>query len=175
MRYLAPALVLLVLVCTFSGPAAADDIHVIFDPVPPTVGSLNLIQQVGTPYLVNWVSCDSNGVPSSLSGQQACLLFLNETGAPIKDLNFTFTANQALSGQTIACDSIDSFLTSNTCDSVSGTLQPGRTVSVDFFGGQSIPNYFAFFFGESGVSLDNAPPVTITVPTPEPGSIGLLL
>lgn len=175
MRYLCPALLLLLFVCMLSSGAVADDIHVIFDPTPATIGSFNLIQQTNTPYLVNWVSCGSAGTPDSLAGQQACLLFINETGKPIKDLRFSFTANQALSGQTVACDSIDEFLTSNTCDSVSGTLQPGQTVSVDFFGGQSIPNYLAFFFGESGVSLADAPPVTISVPTPEPGTFAMLL
>ena len=178
MRYLAPVLLLLILVCTFSSPAVADDIHVIFDPVPPTLGVLNLIQQTNTPYLVNWVSCGSAGVPQALAGQQACLLFLNETGTSIKDLQFQFTANNALAGQTIACDSIDSFLTSNTCGSVSGELQSGQPITVDFFGGQSIPNFLAFFFGETGVSLANAPPVTITanvVATPEPKSFALLL
>jgi hypothetical protein len=177
MRYIAPALLLLVLVCTFSGPASADDIHVIFDPMPPTIGAFNLIQQTNTPYLVNWVSCGSAGVPTSLAGQSACLLFLNETGTSINDLRFQFTANQALAGQTVACDSIDAFLTSNTCGSVSGELQVGQPITVDFFGGQSIPNYLAFFFGETGVSLGNAPPVTITANavTPEPKTFALLL
>jgi hypothetical protein len=174
MRYFRPALFLLLLVCAFSGYAMADDIHVIFDPVPPSIGNFNLIQQVGVQYSVQWASCGSAGVPESLAGQQACLLFLNETGGPIKDLQFSFTANQALAGQTIACNSIDSFLTSNTCSSVTGELQAGQGVTVDFFGGTAIPNYLAFFFGETGVSLADAPPVTISVPTPEPGTLALL-
>jgi hypothetical protein len=175
MRFLRPALLLALVVCCFSGLAMADDIHVVFDPQQPGQGVLNIITQTNTPYLVSWVSCGSNGVPSGLANQQACLLFLNETGAPIQDLKFQFTANNALSGQTVGCDSIDEFLTSNTCSSVTGELTPGQTVTVDFFGGQSIPNYLAFFFGETGVSLADAPDVTISVPTPEPGTLALML
>jgi PEP-CTERM motif len=177
MRYFRSALLALFALCMISGAAFADDIHVVFDPTatPPEIGNFNLIQQTNTPYLVSWVSCGSFGVPSGLANQSACLLFLNETGGAINDLNFQFTANTALAGQTVACNSIDEFLTSNTCGSVSGELQAGEPVSVDFFGGQPIGNFMAFFFGETGVSLADAPPITLTVPTPEPGTLVLLL
>jgi hypothetical protein len=160
-----------------SGAAFADDIHVVFDPSTPIMaGSFGLITQTNTPYLVSWSPCSSPGIDNQvIAQQQACLLFLNETGAPIKDLQFSFTANEALAGQTIGCDSVDEFLTANTCGAVQGTLSPGELVTVNFFGGQSIGTNMAFFFGETGVDLADAPPITISVPTPEPGTLVLML
>ena len=195
MRYLCSALLIVLTLCMFSGVAVADDIHVVFDPVPapPTIGSFNLIQQTNTPYLVNWVSCSTPGISDpTIAAQQACLLFINQTGKAIKDLEISFTVNAAIAGQTIACDSVDSFLTSNSCGSVPGATPPinfesssanqlvlalGQVVTVDFFGGDPIGNNMAFFFGEtgSGTNLSDAPPVTISVPTPEPGTLVLML
>jgi PEP-CTERM motif len=178
MRFIRPVLMIALVAFCFSGIAMADDIHVIFDPQPPTLGTLNLIQQTGTPYLVSWVSCTSSGVPQPLQGDTACLLFLNQVGAPITDLNIQFTVNQALVGQTLGCDTLkgDSHLTSNSCGNTPSTpFTLGQIVSFDFFGGAAIPDESAFFLAETGVDLADAPQVTITVPTPEPGTLALML
>jgi hypothetical protein len=55
---------------------------------------------------------------------------------------------------------------------VGGAFTLGETVSASFFGGDPIPNLEAFFIGEDGVSLANAPTVGIEVP--EPTSLTLL-
>jgi hypothetical protein len=172
--FIRPALMLALLALVFSGAAFADDIHVIFDPQPATIGDFNLIQSNGVDYSVNWVPCNSAGIPAGFAGDDACLAFLNETGAAINSLNFTFTVNQALVGQTIACDNLpgDTHLDSNSCSSVTGQLYLGEVVNVDFFGGDPIPNYYAFFIGENGVDVADAP--TVGVEVPEPTSLTLL-
>jgi hypothetical protein len=45
-------------------------------------------------------------------------------------------------------------------------------VNLNFFGGLQIPNYSAFFFGETGIPFADAPTVGIDVP--EPASLSLL-
>jgi hypothetical protein len=187
MRFFRPVLMIVLVAFCFSGIAMADDIHVIFDPQPPVQiisGDFGLIKQTGTSYLVSWVSCDNPAIDdATIAAQQACLLLVNETGAPITDLNLQFTVPPTvpgqpaspLVGQTLGCDSIDQFLTSNTCGGVTGTLTAGQLVSFDFSGGAPIPINSIFFFGESGVDLADAPPLTITVPTPEPGTLALML
>ena len=112
----------------------------------------------------------------------ACLLFLNLTNAPITDLNVSFTVNAALGNaeQTLGCTSLDSFLSSNNCSSVPETLTQGQLVSFDFFGGTPIPmsvppTFSAFYIAETGISLTDVPQFTVTVPTPEPGTLALML
>jgi hypothetical protein len=185
MRFLRPALMIALVAFCFSGIAMADDIHVIFDPttVPAIVAGFNEIQQTNTPYLVSWTSCNQAVVPTSMQGDNACLLFLNLTGAPITDLNVSFTVNQALASanQTLGCSTLDSFLSSNNCSSVSGTLTLGQVVTFDFFGGTPVPtsnppSFSAFYIAENGITnLTDVPQITVTVPTPEPGSLGLML
>jgi hypothetical protein len=172
--FLRPALLAL-LVLVFSGAAFADDIHVIFDPQPATIGSLNLIQSSGVEYTVNWTACtDPVFATTGFGGDAACLAFLNQTGAAITELNFGFTVNSALVGQTIACDNApgDTHLDGNNCDSTPGPFTLGQVVNVNFFGGDPIPNGFAFYIAENGVALSDAPPVGIEVP--EPTSMTLL-
>jgi PEP-CTERM motif len=160
----------------FGRSAYADDIHLIFDPTTPAqLGTFNLIQQSGVDYSVAWTSCSNNpAIPSSLSGEDACLAFINYTGAPITSLNFSFTVNSSIAGQTIRCDNIDSSLTTNNCDSF-GTLSENQLVTVNFTGGTPIPNYYAFFIAEdtpSHVPIADLPGVDISVP--EPGTLALL-
>src|SRR5271157_4341065 len=174
MRYFRPAL-LAALVLVFSGAAFADDIHVIFDPQPAMLGSLNLIQSTGVEYTVNWTSCsDPAFFGTGFGGDDACLAFLNQTGGPINALNFTFTVNAALVGQTIACDNVpgDPHLSGNDCSSTPGPFTLGQVVDVNFFGGDPIPNSYAFFIAENGVALADAPPVGVEVP--EPSSLTLM-
>jgi len=174
MRYLRPAL-LAALVLIFSGAAFADDIHVIFDPQPATIGDFNLLQSTGVEYTVNWTSCsDPVFANTSFSGDNACLAFINQTGASIGALNFTFTVNAALVGQTIACDNVpgDTHLNGNDCASTPGPFTLGQVVDVNFFGGDPIPNNFAFYIAENGVALADAPPVGVEVP--EPSSLTLM-
>jgi len=155
--FIRPALLLVLCTLVFSGAALADDIHVIFDPQPATIGDFNLITTPGVDYEVSWVSCSSAGIPAGFSA-----------------LNFSFVVNQALVGQTLDCSNLsgDPHLTSNSCGSVGGAFTLGETVSASFFGGDPIPNLEAFFIGEDGVSLANAPTVGIEVP--EPTSLTLL-
>ena len=178
MKYLRPAL-LVALVLIFSGVSRADDIHVIFDPQIPQSGAFGIIQNIGELYTTSWESCNTLGIPSAFANDQACLGFINETGADINELNFSFVVNQALVGQSIACDNLpgDTHLDGNSCSSVpldpnTGGLTLGEVVNVTFFGGDPIPNNFAFFIGENGVALADAPTVGIEVP--EPGSLTLL-
>jgi hypothetical protein len=163
------------LVLVFSGAAFADDIHVIFDPQPATLGTLNLIQSTGVDYTVDWANCgDAVFVNTGFSGDAACLAFLNQTGAAINELNFGFTVNAALVGQTIACDNApgDTHLDGNDCAATPGPFVLGQVVNVSFFGGDPIPSGFAFYIAENGVALADAPPVGVEVP--EPASLTLL-
>jgi PEP-CTERM motif-containing protein len=173
MKFLRPALIVALLCVATAGAAFADDIHVIFDPGGP--GTINFIQDPGVPYVASWEDCGSNGIPNSLHGNDACLAFFNETGGPITDINFTFTVNAALAGQTIGCDNLpgDPHLSSNTCSSVTGELQLGQVVSVDFFGGVAIPDNVGFFLAEDGVSLAAGVP-DFTAEVPEPSSLTLM-
>jgi hypothetical protein len=159
--------------CVLSLPTWANDIHVILDPQPATLGTFNLIQQAGTAYSVTWGSCTQNGVPSNMQGYMACLLFLNETGNPITDLSFTFTAGTAQQGYgAVTCSNLDTALSSNNCGAFA-SIAPGQLVALDFYGGTAIPNYSAFFLAEDGVSIANLG--TWTVDVPEPGVVVLLM
>jgi hypothetical protein len=166
---------LALLVLAFSGAAFADDIHVIFDPGGP--GTINFITDTGVGVDASWELCTATGIPMALQGHAACLAFFNETGGAITDLNFTFTVNTALAGQTIMCDNLpgDPHLSSNTCGSVDGTLFAGEVVSVDFSGGVPIPNNVGFFVAEDGVPFSaGVPDFTATAFVPEPTSLTLL-
>ena len=48
----------------------------------------------------------------------------------------------------------------------------GQIVNVAFFGGDPIPNNYAFYIAENGVALADAP--TVGVEVPEPASLTLL-
>jgi len=167
-------IVLPVILLALAAPAWADDINMILDPgTPPQVGSFYLIQSVGTLYDVAWGSCTQPGVPSSMSGDAGCMLFINQTGQPITDLLLSFTVNSVLAGQTVTCTNLDSYLTSNTC-AANGTLTLGQMVNADFFGGTPIPDESAFFIGENGVPYQNLPPLTLDVPAHDPSTLLLL-
>jgi hypothetical protein len=173
-KFIRPALLAL-LVLVFSGVALADDIHVIIDPQPATVGDFNLIQSTGVDYTVNWTSCsDPVFANTSFAGDAACLAFINQTGSAISALNFGFTVNAALVGQTIACDNSvgDTHLDSNNCASTPGPFTLGQVVDVNFFGGDPIPDSYAFYIAENGVVLADAP--TVGVEVTEPASLALL-
>ena len=172
-NFIRPALLAL-LVLVFSGVAFADDIHVIFDPGGP--GTINFITDTGVTLDASWESCSATGIPSSLSSHTACLAFFNETGGSLTDINFTFTVNAALVGQTIMCDNLpgDPHLSSNDCDSVTGPLTLDEVVSVDFSGGVPIPNNVGFFVAEDGVALGSVPDFMTTAYVPEPTSLTLL-
>jgi len=160
--------------CLFSLSAFADDINVIFDPpatTPPTA-SLYVISEAGVTYSVSWGSCSQAGVPVSMSSDEACLLFINETGSPIDDLNITFTAGTADEGYgTVSCTSLDSTLSSNNCPS--GAISSGELVTLSFFGGDAVPDLGGFFIAENGVDPANLGAWDIEVP--EPGTLVLLM
>jgi hypothetical protein len=168
-------LAILAFALAIASPAWADDINIIFDPTPATIGSLNLIQQAGTTYSVNWVPCTSPGVPAGLQGDEGCLLFLNQTGAPITDLSITFVVTAALNGQSFVCTNApgDTHLSTNTCN---GTLQTGETVTAEFSGGQSVGDEMAFFIAENsgGTPLDQLPTVDLDIPDFDPSTLTLL-
>lgn len=167
-------IVLCAVASVLSCAAWADDIHVVLDPQAPQMGTFNLIQQTGTPYQVTWGSCTQPGVPGALSGETACLLFINQlsAGQTIPDLTISFVVPAAMNGQTISCTNTDSFLTNNSC-TAAGTLTTGEFVTFDFSGGTAIPNESAFFLGEDGVALADLG--TWTVQVPEPGTLLLLV
>lgn len=167
-------LALPILAMALAAPAWADDVNIVFDPTPAELGSFYLVQAPGVDYSVAWGSCSQNGVPSALSGDDACLLFINQTGAPIDELNLTFTVNEALVGQTISCTNTDSSLTGNDC-AAAGTLTLGETVTISLYGGTAIPNESAFFIAENGVDLADMPGMGIDVPTHDPSTLVLLL
>lgn len=173
MKILRPALIVAILCVFAAGAALADDIHVVFDPVPIPAGTFGIVTDPTAIYTVNWESCGSTGIPQQEFGQDdACIALVNETGVALDHLNFSFTVDAALVGQTIGCDSLDNDLTSNDCANTPGPFTLGQLVSVNFFSGDPIPNNSAFFFGETGVDLADAPPVGITAP--EPASLTLL-
>jgi hypothetical protein len=171
MRSIRAALIVAVISCFGAGAAFADDINVVFDPVP-IVGSFGIISDPTAVYTVSWVSCSSNGIPSDFAGDTACIALVNETNTSLMNLILSFTVNSALVGQTISCSSLDGYLSSNTCPSVPGPFTLGQIVTVEFFAGSPIQNLSTFFFGETGVDLADAP--VLTVYTPEPASFTLL-
>jgi len=165
-------LAVLVTLVALASPAWAGSINIIFDP-PPTlpVGTLDIIgPNMGSTFSVEFGSCTTNpAIPEALQGYAGCLAFLNETGAPITNINLAFTipSGSPLIGQTLNCTSLDTFLSSNTC-SAAGILAEGQMVSVDFNGGDAIPNYGAFFFAEDSLSL---PPLNVSVPAYDPNTL----
>jgi hypothetical protein len=163
----------------FAVGAAADtmgDIHIHMDPAtPPKQGDFNLIESSTTSYLVNWVSCTEPGFPGTV--YDACIGFINQTGAPIDGIHIGFTVPTSgpLVGQTLDCSTDGVNLTANTCAN-GAMLAGGEDVDAVFSGGQPIPNNTLFFIGETGVSLADMANVPLTVTgsaTPEP-SVGLL-
>jgi hypothetical protein len=172
MKILRPALIVAILCVFAAGAAFADDIHVVFDPQIVS-GNFGVVSDPAAIYTVAWESCGSSGIPQAEFGSdQACIALVNETGVGLSHLNFSFTVDAALVGQTIACDSLDDVLSSNDCLSTPGPFTLGQVVSVNFFAGDPIPNNAVFFFGETGVDLADAPTVNITAP--EPTSLTLL-
>jgi len=164
---------ILTMMLVLASPAWAGGINIIFDP-PPTLptGQLDVITGPG-PFSVSFGSCTTNpAIPTQLQGYAGCMAFLNETGAAIGDINLQFVVpdDSPLIGQTLACTSLDTFLSTNTCGDA-GTLQAGQTVSIDFLGGTQIPNFGAFFFAEDSLSL---PPLDIAVPAYDPSTLVLV-
>jgi PEP-CTERM motif len=163
--------------CFGAGATFANNIHVVFDPIPAQQGDFNLIQQEGTSYQVNWVPCSTPGVPDfpgdDLTGEAACLLFSNVTGGNIDSLNISFTVTAALATDTLSCDSNGQpFLTANNCGAVPSPLMVGEVVDVTFLSGSPVPNEFNFFLAEDGVPLSALPSLNVTAP--EPASLMLL-
>jgi hypothetical protein len=177
MKYIRPAF-LAILLCFVTGVAFADDIKVQFDPQSPIPdGTYGIITSSTAVYSVNWESCSSTGPlqvfgPGYSDDNSGCIALINLTGGAITQLSLSFVVNSALVGQTLGCDSIDEYLTSNTCSGTPGAFTLGETVSFQFFAGQPIPNTDSFYFLETGVALDNAPTVSLTAP--EPTSLTLL-
>jgi hypothetical protein len=174
MKYIRPAL-LAILLCFVAGVAFADDIKVQFDPVPLPLGNFGIVTDPTAIYSFSFVSCSSAGIPSEFAGDDGCIALANESGVALNSLTLSFVVNSALVGQTIGCESLDDSLTSNNCGSVPtppGGFTLGEPVSVQFFGGDPIPNLSLFVFGETGVPFANAPVFEVTAP--EPTSLTLL-
>lgn len=168
------------LVLSFAAASAfASDIRIIFDPGPgPTPATITNIfsTDIGMPLSVAWQSCSNLGIPSSLSGETACLALNNVTGQSISELTIDFTVplTSPLVGQTVTCANTDGFLTSNNCPT--GALTAGEPVSITFSGGNAVPNNTDMFFGADAAGLTDPsqfPPVTITA-APEPSTLMLL-
>jgi len=181
-------LILPLLVLAMSSPAWADDLNIIFDPpdtpVTPPSGSFYDLTAGNYIFMLTWVSCSSPGVPMGFSGDDACMILANDTGAPITQLNILFTVNDALAGlmQTLNCSYPmgNTFLSSNNCGMVTGDLTSGETVAVSFFDGDYIPpstdfSTSFFYLAETGVPLADLPVFGVTVPTYDPSTLVLLL
>ena len=167
---------MLAVLMALASPAWAGSINIIFDPQPPQVGNFYIIDQQGVGFQVAWGSCSQAGVPQALQGDDACMLFINESGAPITDINLTFTVpndpGNPLIGSEFSCTSLDAFLSSNSCPG--GTLQAGQTVTADFFGGMSVGNFSAFFLAENGIPVDDLPPGSVQAAAFDPNTMAQL-
>jgi PEP-CTERM motif len=159
--------------------ASADDIHVTLDPeTPASAGVYDLIQAQGTAYSVEWVSCQSSPMfaVAGLGNDTGCLAFVNISNAPIAALDLTFTDVAGMDGQTVMCDNLDGYLTSNNCASVAPNgIVNGDTYSINLYGGTAIGNQMAFYLGETGVSIADLNQDMWSVDVPEPGTLVLLL
>src|SRR5271168_2843053 len=181
MKILRPSLIAAILCCFAAGAAFATNIHVVFDPTTPgQIGDTYVITDPAAVYSVVWGNCNSpqNGgnpiLPPSIVGDDACLAFDNNTGQPLDSFSasFTVTADDGLAGDTLTCNSTDTFLTAATC--TNAPLFVGEVVTVQFNDttGMQIPVNSNFFIAETGApSLVGT---SLTVTAPEPGSITLL-
>jgi len=169
---------LVALVCCFAaGSAFANNIHVVFDPIPIPPGTFGIVTDPTAIYSTNWESCNSQGIPQSEFGSDdACIALVNETGVSLTQLNLSFTVTPDLVGGSITCTPLDGVLPVNNCGTATppGGFTLGQTVSVEFTvgAGMAVPNLSAFFFGEQG-----APDLlgtTVDITAPEPGSLTLL-
>ncbi|HVN10422.1 MAG TPA: hypothetical protein VMV61_15720 [Patescibacteria group bacterium] len=184
-------LILSLLVLAMSSPAWADDIKVIFDPVPASTyyGAYEINQQ-GVNYAVSFGSCNPTANPSISQATtlinyvsandeggtlpSGCMALVNFTGAPIMELDLTITGGIPGDTETL-CQSLDSFLVNATC---SGSLDAGM-VSVSFNGGNAIPpstqnSFSVFYLGEIGVDPSMIT-TGVTAPSYDPSTLVLLL
>jgi hypothetical protein len=153
---------------------------IILDPpisLPP--GMFGIISIQGADYSAAWGSCTQAGVPmslqteletlagtSSVPSDSGCVLLINETGAAITDVTLTITLPDV---STLQCLSIDPALTNNTCpSSISGP------VTVDFSGGQPIPDLGGFIIAELGEDPTTLPPLGIVAADYDPSTLVLL-
>jgi hypothetical protein len=179
-------LLVAVICCSAAGSAFANNIHVVFDPETPIQnGTFGLIQDPTAVYDVAWQKCTDPGIPGIFGpptpsapgnlNDDACIALDNDTNpaVSINSLTLSFTVTSALVGDTISCDPLDGFLSSNNCGSVSTDgFTLGQVVTVQFFSGMPVPPNMNFFFGETGVALADMPDINITAP--EPSSLTLL-
>jgi hypothetical protein len=186
-------LVLPLLMLALAAPAWADDINIIFDPVPAGTynGAFVLLVQ-GTDYSVMWGSCDPT-VNSSMmfatdllnyiasnnptNAPTGCMAFINGTGGPITELDLTIMAGSNIGDTSTLCQSLDAYLTNVTCTGVLNMA--GDMVTLTFTGGLAIPpstqnSLSTFYLGEIGVD-PNAITADVTVPTYDPSTLVLLL
>jgi hypothetical protein len=182
-------LVLALLILALSSPAWADDVNIIFDPpatvVTPPSGSFYDITAGNYIFMVSWQSCTSPGMPSGFASDAGCMIFANDTGAPIDQLNLSFTVNDALASlnQTLSCSYAppgQTELSANTCGAVTGTLTSGEAVTVSFLSGDPVPastpyTTSFFYLAETGVPLADMPILGVTVPAHDPSTLVLLL
>lgn len=170
------AFLLVVIALSFAVAAAADsapDIRIIFDPIPNSPVQLTDIISIGAPVTVGWQSCSNLGIPSSVSGETACLALANLTGQVISSLDLQFTAPAVIAGQVVDCQNADSYLTSNNCPA--GTLVAGQLIDITFRGGNPVPNDVDVFFGVDAPGLTDPSqlsPAGVTA-TPEPATVAL--
>jgi len=187
LKYIVAAAIVLMLAL----PAWADDLQVIVDPSPTPPPYFYVISGGSAPVSVSWEPCAS-GVPAgdpAIYNSAACLYFYN-SGPTIYDLNLTFTVPMTepsydLTAFTaITCTIIDSSFAGATCP---GSVTPGETVTLSFYGGSGIPTGF-FAIGEndggclatatttcSGVAPGDMPGGAALVPTYDPSTMVLLL
>ena len=172
-------------------PASANNLNVIFDPLPPqpSGGGTGLYSlKTEGPFTVVWQACSIDNGPlptgSTLVGDVACLGFANQTGANIYSLDLTFEATTAngLAGLTLNCmnDPGDTYLSTNNCSTI-GTLTDGEWVTMNFMAPDFVPPNYDFYFGVTAtddegnpINIPGMPDSTIALPTNDPSTLMLL-
>ena len=166
-------LIVIVVVCGFTGLAGAApiDFHMhVLDPPPP---SFTVQPILTTPFTFSFTECSPGELPNNMTAS-GCFAGVNSTGQDWTSLQITFADNSVLAGQAPNCD----LTGSNNIFSGTDCSLDGSTYVLSFMDGVLHNNDF-FFITEDGVD----PPegfgtgtgtVTDAVMTPEPGSILLL-
>ncbi len=161
-------LVVIAVICGFTGLAKADpvDFHMnILDPPPSSYPTFPIFS---TPFAISFTACVAGELPDGNTGE-GCFAGHNETGQDWNNLQLTFADNTALASQLADCSPAPSdniFSTAN-CSLV------GSTYVLSFSDGV-VSNGDYFFITEDGVDPESFGTGTGTVLTPEPASILLL-
>jgi hypothetical protein len=172
---LAHCFLAIAMVFGLTGAAMADslDFHmVVLDPP-----GFNTVPIFTTPFIVTFSACAAGQLPTNTAGTyDGCFSGVNRTGNDWTGMELVFDNNSALSGQPAGCAldgggaDIYAEPPSGSCD-----LQNDSQYVLIYTGGVILNNE-NFVIAEDGVDPTEFPEITasVTVATPEPGSIWLL-